>query len=131
MTNEKTLPGATVQFVSACTSGSSTNAYGVGSLSLQLYRPGNKYPWIDLGCINFSAPRPEQFEAAKKANAENPYNEDGQALSNIYRRLSKKQADYIQHLICEALTEKLKGEIPPDDEIDVIMNNGIKSETPD
>lgn len=119
MSQDKTLPGAAFRFASLSSSGSRTNEFGVGEISLGMYRPGHHWPQIDLGQIWFSNPTPEQFEAAKVKHRMPDI--DGRNFVDINRRISRKQADYITHLIATALNEKLKGEMPTDDEIDEIM----------
>lgn len=121
MSGNKTLPGASFRFASVSSSGSHTNEYGVGEIFLGMYRPGYHWPQIDLGQIYFSDPTPEQFEAAKTKHRMPDI--DGKNFVDINRRISRKQADYISYLITSMLAEKLKAEMPTDDEIDVIMKD--------
>lgn len=119
MSENKTLPGASFRFASVSSSGSHTNEFGVGEMSLGIYRPGLHWPQVDLGEIWYSEPTPEQYD--KAATCYSRHDKDGRNYVDINRRLSRKQAEYITYLITDMLTEKLKGEVPTDDEIDEIM----------
>lgn len=122
MSQDKTLPGAHILFAHATSTGRSQNQYGNGAMDLSLQRPGHQYPWLDLGSIYYSDPTPEQYKAAEEMHRVNPYGELARNKSDIHRRLSFKQAEYINYLIREMLTEKFsKDGIPADDEVDVIM----------
>lgn len=119
MSKDKNLPGASFRFASVSSSGSHTNEFGVGEMSLGIYRPGLHWPQVDLGEIWYSEPTPEQYD--KAATCYSRHDKDGRNYVDINRRLSRKQAEYITYLITDMLTEKLKGEVPTDDEIDEIM----------
>ena len=108
------LPGAMIMFAATTSSGSHEDAFGVGTMDISLHRPGQKYPWLDLCEVNYSAPTPAQYMYAETS----PNRSIGsQAKSNIHRRVSKTQARYINLLIQEMLMNEFKGIIPPDDEI--------------
>lgn len=122
MSQDKTLPGAHIRFTHASSTGHSQNQYGNGRIDLSLHRPHSPYPWLDLGLIYYSSPNEEQMKAAEKVHKEEPYGPEARNQSDIHRRLSFKQAEYINYLIREMLTEKFSKEgIPCDDEIDEIM----------
>lgn len=117
-TKDPRLPGAMIMFSAALSTGSTENEYGVGDMDISLHRPGNKYPWIDLGRINFSNPTQKQYLDAEISD----YGTDGRkAFLNINRRVSKIQAEYIALLIREMLMKEFNGAIPPDDEIQDLM----------
>lgn len=120
--SDKTLPGAVVNFAGATSTGCHTNHLGIGSMDISLRRPGTPWPWLDLGEIYFASPTPAQYDAAVRAKA--TPGPDGCAFSNIHRRLSRKQAEYIVGLISRMLEEKFKGQIPADDEIDMLKEQG-------
>lgn len=119
MSQDKTLPGASFRFASVSSSGSHTNEFGVGEMSLGFFCPGTHWPQIDLGEIYFSEPTQEQYD--KAADLRNKFGEEGRHFPNIMRRISRKQADYVSHLICDMLADKFKSGMPADDEIDEIM----------
>lgn len=122
MTQDKTLPGAHILFANASSTGHSKNHFGNGTMDISLHRPHSPYPWLDLGNIYYSSPTEEQLKAAEKVHKEEPYGTEARNHSDIRRRLSFKQAQYVNYLIREMLTEKFsKDGIPPDDEIDLIM----------
>ena len=113
--NDKTLPGTQIPFQSICSTGSFHNAFGVGDMDISIHRPSSKYPWLDLGRINFSNPTPGQLLDAQTSPE---YSEGSKALSDIHRRLSFKQANLIVNMMNIALGEAFNGTIPADDEID-------------
>ncbi len=122
MSQDKTLPGTHILFANATSTGHSQNQYGNGKMDLSLHRPGHQYPWLDLGVIYFSNPTAEQYKAAEEMQRAFPYGELAGNKSDMHRRLSFKQAEYINYLIREMLMDKLnRGGIPADDEVDVIM----------
>lgn len=112
--NEVNLPGAWVMFKAAVSSGYRQNEFGVGQMSLELYRPGLDWPWIDLGHIYFSSPTPEQLLDAQTSGA---FSEGHKAYVNIQRRLSKKQAELVVKKIAAMINLEFPNGIPPDDEI--------------
>lgn len=115
----KCLPGAMIRFKSACSNGSHENIYGVGELSLALHRPDAVYKWVDLGCIYYSAPTPEQYLDAETSPQ---FSEGYKAHSDIHRRLSKKQAEFMVMKINEMIARQFSDAvIPSDDEIDLIL----------
>lgn len=116
--SDNRLPGAMIMFASTSCTGSSEDQYGVGDMDLSLYRPGQKYPWVDLGRINYSHPTASQYLDAETSPS---MTEGWRAHSNIHRRVSKKQAEYINMLIREMLMKEFAGVIPPDDEIVELM----------
>lgn len=108
------LPGAMITFASVCSTGSSENQYGIGDMDISLHRPGQQYPWLDLGRINFSNPTQSQYLDAETSPQ---FSEGRKAFADIERRLSKLQATYIVELFQEMMMKEFKGVIPPDDEI--------------
>ncbi len=108
------LPGAMVMFSSALSSGNHENSYGVGKMDISLHRPGQEYTWIDLADIYYSHPTHEQYLDAETSPS---MSEGRRAHSDIHRRISKKQAQYINLLIQDMLMKEFAGVIPPDDEI--------------
>lgn len=122
MSQDKTLQGAHIRFAHATSTGYTQNQYGNGKMDLSLHRPHSPYPWLDLGAIYYSAPTAEQLKAIEKVCEEDPYGSEAHNRSDVNRRLSFKQAEYINYLIREMLTEKFgKDGIPCDDEIVEIM----------
>ena len=122
MTKSKNLPGVHIRFAHATSTGHFQNQYGNGKMDLSLHRPHSPYPWLDLGLIYYSAPTAEQLKAIEKVCEEDPYGPEAHNRSDVHRRLSFKQAEYVNYLILEMLTEKFgKDGIPCDDEIDEIM----------
>lgn len=122
--SDNRLPGAMIMFATTSCTGSSEDQYGVGDMDLSLYRPGQKYPWIDLGRINYSHPTQSQYLAAENSEQQSTGwsgHDCRMAYSNIHRRVSKKQAEYINMLIREMLMKEFAGVIPPDDEIVELM----------
>lgn len=112
--DETRLPGAWVVFRSALSSGSSENRYGVGEISLDLYRSDNKYPWVGLGSIFYSSPTPEQLLDAETSPE---FSEGRKAFGDIKRSLSKKQAELVVRKILTMMAREFPNGIPPDDEI--------------
>ncbi|WP_396190413.1 hypothetical protein [Flavobacterium sp.] len=90
-------------------------------MSLGLHRPRHEYPHVDLANIYFSCPNEAQLKTAKEEHDRSVFTKEGQNYTNIRRRVSMKQAEYITHLISEMLTEKFKDGIPPDSEIEDII----------
>lgn len=122
MSQDKTLQGAHILFAHATSTGHTQNQYGNGKMDLSLHRPHSPYPWLDLGVIYYSAPTAEQLKAIEKICEEDPYGAEAHNRSDVCRRLSFKQAEYVNYLIREMLTEKFgKDGIPCDDEIVEIM----------
>ena len=117
------LPGAVIHFSSVGSTGSSQNGFGVGDIDISIHRPGEKFPWIDLGRINYSSPTQTQYEDAETSP---DMSEGRKAYVDINRRISKKQANYITFLICEMLKSELNGEIPADYEIDDLLKQRLK-----
>ena len=126
MSKDKTLPGAHILFAHATSTGHSQNQYGNGKMDISLQRPHSPYPWLDLGVIYYSSPTQDQLKAAEKVHKEEPHGPEACNYSDIHRRLSFKQAQYINYLIREMLMEKFnKDGIPSDDEIVVILNSEL------
>lgn len=117
------LKGAMIMTSGVSSSGHSENSYGVGSFSLDARRTDGRY--VDIGELWFANPTPEQLRAAEAAarqySSSSPVRADhaaGKAYSDIQRRLSLKQANYLMHIITRALNEALPdGVIPHDDDI--------------
>lgn len=115
--SDKTLPGAMVMFTTSGSSGTHTNSFGNGAVDLYLHKPGQLPPWVNLGDIYFSSPTAEQLEDMQTS----PMHSEGyKEYCTHKRRLSKKQAEYIQFKISQFLMSEFKGIIPADDEIDDI-----------
>lgn len=106
------LPGAQIDFQSICSTGSSENWFGVGKTDISLHRPGSKYPWVDLLDIGYSNPTDNQLLYAQTSPALSVI--DG---SDIFRRVSRKQADAIKQVIMKALDKEFNGVIPADDDL--------------
>lgn len=116
MSNE--LPGATILFKTSTCTGYNQNSFGNGSMDISLHRPDYKFNWVDIGHIYFSRPTPEQVLDAETS----PSGSDGQkAYGDMNRRLSFKQANYINLLIQDMLMKEFNGIIPPDDEIEILI----------
>ena len=117
----KTAPvlGAQIPFTSVSYPGSCENEFGVGSMLVSLSRPG-AYPWVDLLQVSYADPSPDEMAAMESAA---PFTPEWYARSDVNRRLSKKQAEYISRLIDKMLIEEFSkdGElcIPSDSEIDI------------
>lgn len=124
MDNSKNLPGAMVQFSKACSTGKHETAYGLGTMDISLYRPSHEYPWLDLGNINYSRSTAVEIEAAKAFKEKTG---NGKIHSDIYRRLSAKQASCVSMIINDALMKAFDGVIPPDDEIDTFLQQWRES----
>lgn len=114
---ETKLPGAMIFFKSVNSTGSKEDEFGVGDMDISLHRPGEKYPWLDLGQINYSNPSLSQYRTAVNTVS----SKGSKPLSDINRRLSKKQAQWLFLLIQEMLTKEFAGVIPADDEIDDLV----------
>lgn len=113
--SEEKLPGAFVQFTSAGSSGHRTNHLGNGEISLHLHSAGRAAPWTSIGEIYFSSPNKEQLERMETAPSSSS---DFREFCNYKRRLSFKQACFLQEKIAEFIMFEFKGIIPTDDEID-------------
>lgn len=118
----KTAPvlGAAIPFTSVSYPGSSENEFGIGSMSVSLSRPGT-YPWVDLLRVSYADPSPDKMADMESVA---PFAPGWHARSDVNRRLSKKQAEYIGRLIGKMLIEEFSkdGElcIPSDSEIDIM-----------
>ena len=112
--SEPHLPGALIRFASASCCGSHENGFGVGELSLTLHRPQEKYVWVDVGHIYYSSPTPSQLEDAETSPK---YTNGWNAVADIHRRLSRKQAELVVNRINRMLATEFAEGIPPDDEI--------------
>ncbi len=92
--------------------------FGTGDISLDtrliVKESNDNGHAIDIGKINFAQPTEEQRLNADTAPF---FTKEGMKSTNVNRRLSKIQADYITALICKALNEEFNGVIPSDDEI--------------
>lgn len=117
----KTPPvlGATIPFTAVSYPGSTESEFGIGSMSVSLCRPG-PYPWVDLLRVSYADPSPDKMAAMESAA---PFTTEWHVRSDVNRRLSKKQAEYISRLIGKMLIEEFwkDGElcIPSDAEIDI------------
>lgn len=112
--SEPHLPGALIRFATASCCGSHENSFGIGDFSLALHRPQEKYAWVDLGHIYYSNPTPLQLEDAATSPK---YSRGWNAVSDIHRRLSRKQAALVVDKINKMLVAEFADGIPPDDEI--------------
>ncbi len=113
-TFEQHLPGAPIRFTTASCCGSHENSFGVGELSLTLRRPQEKYVWVDIGHIYYSNPTPSQMEDAETSPK---YSSGWNAVADIHRRLSRKQAEHVVNKINRMLATEFSEGIPADDEI--------------
>jgi hypothetical protein len=112
--SEPHLPGASIHFTNAGCCGSHENGYGVGEFSLAMHRPGQKYVWVDLGHIYYSNPTPSQLEDARTSPS---FTAGSNSVSNIHRRLSRKQAQLLASRISQMINTEFSKGIPSDDEI--------------
>lgn len=112
--NEKTLPGAPVSYRHAASTGYSANAYGVGDIDISLHTPDGKYKWKDIARVKFASPTEEQLLDAQTSPT---FSKGREALADINRRLSFKQAQLIKSMFILTLEKTFRGEIPADDEI--------------
>lgn len=111
---DDTYKGESIIFLTCGSSGSHENHLGNGDISLHLHRPHAKCPWVDLGHISFTNSTKEQIEQMETAPSHSiDYREHG----NHRRRLSRKQAHYLQQEIAGFIMNKFQGRIPSDDEI--------------
>ena len=104
-------------FTSSGTSGNYTNVYGNGRTSLHFHNAGNEEPWTDIGDIYFTNPSKTQLESMETAPL---FTEEQAAYVDHKRRLSFKQAAFLQEKISKFLMEEFKGYFPSDEEIDII-----------
>lgn len=93
--------------------------FGTGDISLSTRHTVDGHA-IDIGEIYFSQPTEEQ-----RLNADTTpfFTKEGMKSTNVNRRLSKIQADYVTALICKALNEEFNGVIPSDDEIKQLLGH--------
>lgn len=124
--NDKTLPGAPILFKSARSTGHSTNGFGVGDMDISIHRPDSKYPWLDLGRINFASPTEQQLLDAQTSPA---FSEGQKAFADINRRLSFKQAQLVRDIFIHTLEQAFRGEIPADDEIPDFLKQWKKDQS--
>lgn len=107
--------GKDIIFSSSGSSGHSENGYGNGSISLHLHTAGAKSPWTDLGQIDFTNPRQDQLEEMATA----PFPSEGNTeFVHACRRLSFKQAKFLQEMISDMIMANFAGCFPSDEEID-------------
>lgn len=113
------LPGSFTRFTSSGSSGHHTNCYGNGEISLHLHNAGKPTaPWTEIGQLYFSSPTKEQLEAMETApNTTGEFRE----YCDFKRRLSFKQACFIQQKISMFLMQEFGGYIPSDDEINELQ----------
>lgn len=112
--NFPAVDGGSIQFSRTGSSGFFQNPYGVGDISLDLTRSDGEWRYIDLGCIYFAAPTADQVLDASL---------ETKNISDIKRRLSKKQADLVTEVILKAIDTTFKGGIPADENIDQFRKN--------
>ncbi len=111
--------GAAIEFDHVTSSGYRQNAYGNGEMDISMHRPGPGYKWLDVLDIHFTQPTADQFMDCMTAPS---HTEDAQEKSNMFRRLSFVQANYIKDILIKTLKETFAGGvIPSDEEINKII----------
>ncbi len=91
--------------------------FGTGDLSISSRNVYDQWA-IDIGKIYFAEPSEEQRLDAETTPT---FSKEGMTATDVGRRLSRIQAEYINSLICKALNAELKGIIPSDEEIKQIL----------
>ncbi len=111
------MPGYPVGFKHLSSGGLCQGRFGQGHVGFAAVRmnPGPQQMHLDLGHIFYSNPTEEDLLEA----ATTPWKEhaDSMAASNINRRLSLIQAQFLASEICKFLDDKFEGVIPSDEEI--------------
>lgn len=113
-----TLPGAWTPLIHIGSCGHGVNSYGVGSISISASKPCGYA--FDIGKLYFASPTVEQYNEALsdyKARGSFDIKSGGNAYAQFGRRMSFKQAQWLQQNISTFLQELLKEGIPPDDEL--------------
>lgn len=111
--------GAAIMFDYVTSTGYYRNKFGNGDVSISMHRPGDGYEWLDLLRINFTQPRDDQFLDCITAPS---HTEAAKEKSNMSRRLSFVQANYIKNILIKAMKEAFPvGVIPSDEEINKII----------
>jgi hypothetical protein len=105
--------GAAIEFDHVTSSGYRQNAFGNGHIDISMHRPGPGYKWLDVLDIHFTQPTADQFMGCMTAPG---HTEDAQEKSNMFRRLSFAQANYIKDILIKALEEEFAGGVIPSDE---------------
>lgn len=105
--------GSAIEFEHVTSSGYSQNAFGNGNMDISMHRPGPGYKWLDVLDIHFTQPTTDQFMDCMTAPS---HTEDAQEKSNMFRRLSFVQANYIKDILIKALEEEFAGGVIPSDE---------------
>lgn len=105
--------GAAIEFDHVTSSGYTHNAFGNGNMDISMHRPGDGYKWLDVLAIHFTQPTADQFMDCMTAPG---HTEETQEKSNMFRRLSFVQANYIKDIVIKALEEEFAGGVIPSDE---------------
>jgi hypothetical protein len=105
-----------IEDISSCGS-SQEGKFGTGDMSISTRNMYDKWS-IDIGQIYFADPSEEQRLDAETTPT---FSKEDMIATNVNRRLSRIQAEYINRLICKALNEELMGVIPSDEEIKQIL----------
>ena len=119
-TKVKHKPGNAFLFTSCISTGSHKNYHGNGGISISLHTPHMYCQYIDLGDIYFADQTPEQYDALVSADF---VTNAGSAGTDAMRRLSKKQAAYLQMKITAFIMDEFKGSFPSDADITPDMLN--------
>lgn len=91
--------------------------FGTGDISISTRNHINGHA-IDIGRIYFAEPTAEQ---RLNADTTSMFSKEGATASNVNRRLSRIQAEYVTMLINKALNEEFNGVIPSDAAIKEIL----------
>lgn len=128
MAQEHIKHGGTILFTHPTSTGNHTNGYGNGSIDISLPRVASKYSWLDLGHVYFTNPNNEQvLQAATASSCSDEWIEG----TNYGRRLSFKQAQYVNKVICDSLANHFGSEIPSDVELPQFIINATSQKVND
>jgi hypothetical protein len=117
----KRFEGQATEFEFVTSTGSHENAYGVGSLDVSMLKPDKS--WVDLLDIRYTNHTEEDYrEADRKRRSLCD-------LSDMNRRLSKKQAEYLKDFILAKIREEFNGVFPSDREIRLLRSIQAASST--
>lgn len=107
--SDKHFEGQVIEFTHATSTGSHENAYSVGSLDISLRKKDQR--WIDLLEIRYTNHTEEDYrEADRKVSSTRDF-------SDMQRRLSRAQAEYLKDFLIAKITEEFNGVFPSDREI--------------
>lgn len=106
---DKHFEGQVIEFTHATSTGSHENVYSVGSLDISLRKKDQR--WIDLLEIRYTNHTEEDYrEADRKVSSTRDF-------SDMHRRLSRAQAEYLKDFLIAKITEEFNGVFPSDREI--------------